>query len=63
MFRGEGDRGFWSFRLEEPLRAQSVMRCYGNLQNNAERNTKHRGLACEISDYLKDNQGCAMYLN
>lgn len=60
---GEGDGGFWSFGLEEPLSAQSLMRCYGNLQDNAERNTRHRGLAWEISDYLKDNHGCAMYLN
>lgn len=49
-------RGLDSFRQEEPLSAQSLMRCWGNLQANAKRNVKHR--ACEVSDYLKDYQEC-----
>lgn len=51
--------GFWSFQLERPLSAQSLINCCRNLEDNADRDPDDEGLAYEFPEGSKDYQGCS----
>lgn len=49
-FCGEDCGSIWNFGLERALNVQSLMRCCGNLEDNAESNENDGDLTCDISE-------------
>lgn len=45
---------YWNTGVKKPLSAQSLMNVYGSLEDNAEGNVDHGGIAREVSEDRKN---------
>lgn len=54
-----GETGLWNFGLEKLLSIQMLMSCYGNLENDNERNESFLGKFEE--EFLKDCHGHLLF--